>query len=68
MIRNMRDLAIFVLTVYVFAIMLWVRLSPEAVGEWMAQMDIGYDLLWSSSDSYALSEYLIDYTCNGENT
>ena len=60
MIRNMRDLAIFVLTVYVFAIMLWVRLSPEAVGEWMAQMDIGYDLLWS--------EYLIDYTCNGENT
>ena len=34
--------------------------DPSLVGEWMAQMDIGYDLLWS--------EYLIDYTCNGENT
>ena len=59
MIRNMRDLAIFVLTVYVFAIMLWVRLSPEDVGEWKAQMDIGYDMIWS--------EYLMDYSCSEEN-
>ena len=58
MIRNMRDLAIFVLTVYVFAIMLWVRLSPDDVGEWKAQMDISYDMIWS--------EYLMDYTCTEE--
>ena len=59
MIRNMRDLAIFILTVYIIAIMLWVRLSPEGVGEWKAQMDIGYDMIWS--------EYLMDYSCGEEN-
>ena len=32
--------------------------DPTFVGEWKAQMDIGYDMIWS--------EYLIDYTCTGE--
>lgn len=58
MFRNMRDLAIFILTVYVIAIIVWVRLSPEGVGEWKAQMDIGYDTVWS--------EYLMGYSCTGE--
>lgn len=41
--------------------------DPESLGGWKAQMDIGYDMIWSSSDSYALSEYLVDYTCGEEN-
>mgnify|MGYP000603161109 CR=1 FL=1 len=40
--------------------------SKKYNGEWKAQMDIGYDMIWSSSDSYALSEYLMDYTCTEE--
>lgn len=32
--------------------------DPTSVGEWKAQMDIGYDMIWS--------EYLMDYTCTGE--
>lgn len=45
---------------------LGILLDPESLGEWKAQMDIGYDSVWSSSDSYALSEYLMDYSCTGE--
>lgn len=32
--------------------------APEAFGEWEAQRDIEYDLIWS--------EYLMDYTCEGD--
>ena len=32
--------------------------DPTSVGEWKAQVDIGYDMIWS--------EYLMDYTCTGE--
>lgn len=32
--------------------------DPESLGEWKAQMDIGYDSVWS--------EYLMDYSCTGE--
>ena len=48
MIRNMRDIAII-------AIIFWVRLNPEGVGQWKAQMDIGYDSIWS--------EYVSDCDC-----
>lgn len=33
--------------------------DPTFVGEWKAQMDIGYDMIWS--------EYLMDYSCGEEN-
>ena len=55
MIRNMRDIAIFILTMYIIAIMVWVRLNPEDVGQWKAQMDIGYDSIWA--------EYIFDCDC-----
>ena len=32
--------------------------DPTSVGEWKAEMDIGYDMIWS--------EYLMDYTCTEE--
>ena len=32
--------------------------DPTLAGEWKAEMDIGYDMIWS--------EYLMDYTCTGE--
>lgn len=32
--------------------------DPSLVGEWKAEMDIGYDTVWS--------EYLMDYSCTGE--
>lgn len=59
MIKNMRDFVIFLLVVYVLSVALWVRVYPTSVGEWKAQMDIGYDMIWS--------EYLMDYTCGEEN-
>lgn len=52
--------------VTLFAFFAGIVVDPTSVGEWKAQMDIGYDMIWSSSDSYALSEYLMDYTCTGE--
>jgi hypothetical protein len=55
MIRNMRDIAIFILTVYIFAVMMWARLSPEEVGQWKARMDVSYDSIWS--------EYIFDCDC-----
>ena len=55
MIRNMRDIAIFILTMYIIAIVVWVRLNPEGVGEWKAQMDVSYDSIWS--------EYMSDCDC-----
>lgn len=33
--------------------------DPTSIGEWKAQMDIGYDMIWS--------EYLMDYSCPEEN-
>ena len=33
--------------------------DPTLAGEWKAEMDIGYDMIWS--------EYLMDYTCGEEN-
>ena len=44
----------FVLSMLALAILL----DPESLGEWKAQMDIGYDMIWS--------EYLMDYSCTGE--
>lgn len=55
MICNMRDIAIFILTMYIIAIMVWVRLNPEGVGQWKAQMDIAYDSIWV--------EYVADCDC-----
>jgi hypothetical protein len=51
----MRDIAIFILTVYIFAVMMWARLSPEEVGQWKARMDVSYDSIWS--------EYIFDCDC-----
>lgn len=45
----------FVLSMLALAILL----DPESLGEWKAQMDIGYDMIWS--------EYLMDYSCKEEN-
>lgn len=55
MIKNMRDFAIFILTVYIFAVMISARLDPEWVGHWEAQKDIAYDTIWS--------EYIMDCDC-----
>ncbi len=58
MISNMKDFAIFVLVVYIFSLMIWVRLYPEQIGQWQAHMDIGYDEIWS--------EYVADCDCTEE--
>ena len=42
-----------------FAFFVGAVVDPTYVGEWKAQMDIGYDMIWS--------EYLIDYSCSEEN-
>ena len=42
-----------------FIVLVAMAYDPTSVGEWKAQMDIGYDLIWS--------EYLMDYTCDEEN-
>lgn len=44
--------------VILFMFTLGILLDPESLGEWKAQMDIGYDSVWS--------EYLMDYSCTGE--
>ena len=44
--------------VLLFMFTLAILLDPESLGEWKAQMDIGYDSVWS--------EYLMDYSCTGE--
>lgn len=46
MIRNLRDFAIFILVMYVFALLIAARFNPEWVGHWQAQKDIAYDSIW----------------------
>lgn len=58
MISNMKDFAIFVLVVYIFSLMIWVRLYPEQIGQWQAQADVAYDQIWS--------EYIMDCDCTEE--
>jgi hypothetical protein len=58
MISNMKDFAIFVLVVYIFSLMVWVRLYPEQIGQWQARMDISYDQIWG--------EYVADCDCTEE--
>lgn len=55
MIKNMRDFAIFILTVYIFSVMISARLDPEWVGHWEARKDIAYDSIWG--------EYIMDCDC-----
>ena len=55
MIKNMRDFAIFILTVYIFSVMISARLNPEWVGHWEARKDIAYDSIWG--------EYIMDCDC-----
>ena len=45
--------------VALFAFFVGAVVDPTSVGEWKAQMDIGYDMIWS--------EYLMDYSCGEEN-
>lgn len=42
-----------------FAFFVGIVVDPTSVGEWKAQVDIGYDMIWS--------EYLMDYSCGEEN-
>jgi hypothetical protein len=58
MIRDMRDLAIFLLTMYVLVVAISARVSPEGVGHWKARMEVSYDSVWS--------EYLADCDCTDE--
>jgi hypothetical protein len=58
MIKTLKDLMTLVFLFNWTLAILWARAYPDSVGEWKAQMDIGYDMIWS--------EYLLDYTCNGE--
>lgn len=46
MIKNCRDFAIFVLTIYVLAVAVWARTNPTSVGEWQAKKDVAYDTVW----------------------
>ncbi len=55
MIRDIRDFAIFGFIVYAIAVAVWARTSPEAVGQWLAQMDVAYDQTWM--------EYIADCDC-----
>lgn len=54
----MNDLNIILNIIYkliVFAmVVLWID-NPEMVGQWKAQMDIGYDSIWA--------EYVMDCDC-----
>jgi hypothetical protein len=58
MIQNMRDFAIFLLTMYVLVLAISARVSPEGVGQWKAKMDVAYDSIWS--------EYIVDCDCTEE--
>jgi hypothetical protein len=58
MIQNMRDFAIFLLTMYVLVLAISARVSPEGVGHWKARMDVAYDSIWS--------EYIVDCDCTEE--
>lgn len=46
MIKNCRDAAIFLLTLYVLVVAVWARTNPESIGKWQAQKDIAYDTVW----------------------
>ena len=46
MIKNCRDAAIFLLTLYVLIVAIWARTNPASIGEWQAQKDIAYDTVW----------------------
>lgn len=55
MIRNIRDIAIINLVLYVFCVALWAQLNPEAVGHWEARKAVAYDSIWG--------EYIMDCDC-----
>lgn len=55
MIRSMRDLAIFIFVVYALIVAVWARVFPNAVGVWLANVDVAYDSVWG--------EYISDCDC-----
>ena len=48
--RAMRDLAIALLALWIIILSMWVRLSPELVGEWLAKRDLAYEAMWADCD------------------
>ena len=58
MIKAIRDIAIILFLFYAMCIMFWVRLQPEQVGVWLANVDISYDSVWM--------EYIADCDCTEE--
>lgn len=42
MIRNIRDIAITLFLFYTMCIMFWIRLQPEQVGMWQANVEYAF--------------------------
>lgn len=47
MIKNIRDISIIALIVYVFAQSWYIRHNPEQVGYWLANISIAADSIYS---------------------
>lgn len=47
MIKNIRDISIIALIVYVFAQSWYIRHNPEQVGYWLANINIASDSIYS---------------------
>jgi len=58
MIRNVRDVLISLLVLYVLIVAILYRMQPEKAGEWLARKDIAYDAIWG--------EYVMDCDCTME--
>lgn len=58
MIRDVRDFIIMGFVIYLTALIIWARTSPENIGQWKARMDVAYDQIWS--------EYVADCDCTEE--
>ena len=42
-IRILRDIAIWLLALWILILSMWIRLSPELIGEWLAKRDAAYE-------------------------
>lgn len=47
MIKNVRDVMITLVLLYALIVGMVYRMNPESFGHWLAQVDIGYDSVWS---------------------